>query len=48
MRLRKSAENEKKVHVNLSDDNINNSLGCLYWLWKLKKKLKSVLNSNQH
>ena len=30
MRLRNSAENVKNVHVNLSDDNINNSLGCLY------------------
>ena len=48
MRLRNSAENVKNVHVNLSDDNINNSLGCLYWVWKLKKKLKSVLNRNQH
>ena len=48
MRLRKSGENVKNVHVNVSRDNINNSLGCLYWVWKLKKKLKSVLNSNQH
>ena len=38
MRLRNSAENVKNVHVSLSDDNINNSLGCLYWVWKLKKK----------
>ena len=48
MRLRNSDENVKNVHVNLSDDNINNALGCLYWVWKLKKKLKSVLNRNQH
>ena len=49
MRLRKSAENVKKVLVNLSDDNINNSLGCLYCVWKLKKSLNPsliVTNSN--